>query len=234
WDRTAAASSGPAGCFGPWGMPTRCASTPSTCRRSSSPSTCWRRAGWPSGTAPTRSSRCTATSRATAVSRCATPRPATAGKTARSCPPPTRGSPGSPSASTSEPPSRRDAGMSETTTEYPALQVGLTPLETCQVLHDPAAKVPRTQAVVEIGVFRARTLLWLAAGAAAGKGARAVGVDTWDLRRGVRRGRNAYKRAETYRQAQDNVAASGLANVELIRGFSADVAAKWQGPRIGL
>jgi len=123
---------------------------------------------------------------------------------------------------------------------------GLTSPAACRTLAELAAAVPADQAVVEIGVFRGRSLCALAAGAAAGHGARVWGVDPWDLpgneppayRGGSKRTRAAratFNAAATREAAGEAVAAAGLSDrVTLVRGFSTAVAAGWAGPPVGL
>src|SRR5690606_27245307 len=64
---------------------------------------------------------------------------------------------------------------------YPNLPTGLSNLETSRWAFNQAARVPAEQAIVEIGVYRARTTCWLASGAQSGHGAHVWGVDPWDL-----------------------------------------------------
>lgn len=118
---------------------------------------------------------------------------------------------------------------------------GLTSVPLLQTLVELAAAVPADQAVVEIGVFRGRSLCALGAGAAGGAGAHVWGVDPWDLPgqrttlRGATRLAGRYMQPATRRAARRHVRACGLAErVSLVRGFSAEVAAGWEGPLVGL
>lgn len=117
---------------------------------------------------------------------------------------------------------------------YPDLVTSLTPRACCEHLYDLAARVPKTQAVVEIGVYRARTTVWLAAGAQSGRGAHVYGVDPWTLP-GDKPRKAKFARSETERFAADYVTETGYGDaITLVRGYSADVAAAWSGPRVGL
>lgn len=111
---------------------------------------------------------------------------------------------------------------------------GLMSTEAARFLHDQASKVPAGLAVVEIGVYTASTLLWMAHGAGP-DGARCFGVDPWDLAHNPNHSprRAHFTDPAVHTQAVENVAASGL-DVTLIRGFSVDIARSWDGPMIGL
>lgn len=61
------------------------------------------------------------------------------------------------------------------------LTPGLVGRPTAERLAGIAADVPADQAIVEIGVFMARTTTFLAAGAQSGNGAHVYGVDPWTL-----------------------------------------------------
>lgn len=128
------------------------------------------------------------------------------------------------------------------------LTPGLVGRPTAERLAALAADVPADQAVVEIGVFMARTTTFLAAGAQSGNGAHVYGVDPWDLpgerypfkwvnhpNRNKRRMRQMFTKPQTRIDAENLIEAHGLTDaVTLIQGFSTDVAADWDGPPVGL
>lgn len=89
-----------------------------------------------------------------------------------------------------------------------------------------AARVPIDQAIVEIGVFRGRSLAFLADGA---DGSWVYGVDPWNL---PRPSKAKYNSDSTYGYVRDLF--KGFANVTLVRDFSVEAAAKYGGPKIGL
>ena len=121
---------------------------------------------------------------------------------------------------------------------------GLTPTAACTDLHQYASLVPADQAIVEVGVYKARSACWLAAGAQAGHGAHVYAIDPWDLpgERGPflpvnnpGRHRVQFTHATTRRQAHDNVRRAGLTDhITLIQGFSTTVGNEWDGPTVGL
>ncbi len=104
------------------------------------------------------------------------------------------------------------------------------------VLRELAQLVPQTQAIVEIGVFQCRSLLYLAEGSAAGHRAPVFGVDPWNLP-GERypfawtqekAGRSRFTLDETYTAALFNVEHSAHPDlISLIRAHSVDAAAEW-------
>lgn len=109
---------------------------------------------------------------------------------------------------------------------------GLMELSAGLALGRLAAKVPADEVCVEIGVYRARSLLFIAEGAAAGCRAEVVGIDPWDL---DRPSKAKYKSHETYAYAQAAVAASPAGSlIRLEKNYSLDAAASWAGPKIGL
>lgn len=117
---------------------------------------------------------------------------------------------------------------------YPDLQTGLANLETSQWCYDQAAKTPKTQAVLEIGVYRGRTTCWLASGALSGKGAKVFGVDPWDLP-DHRPLKPKFAQALPRELAHKNIAEAGVADAVIyIQAYSADAAESWKGPKIGL
>lgn len=120
---------------------------------------------------------------------------------------------------------------------------GLTKAAAGEVLHKLAGRVPKTQCIVEIGVYKARSACYLAAGAQAGKGAHVWAVDPWDLPgerypyhwKAERPSRFAFTLTETREEAEANVEASGLGDhLTLVRGFSAEVGKAWTGPNVGM
>lgn len=126
------------------------------------------------------------------------------------------------------------------------MKAGLVGRATADHLAKLAGQVPADQAIVEIGVFMARTTVFLASGARSGNGAHVYGVDPWDLpgerypykwlnhpRKG--RIRQLFTKPQTRHLAEQTVANSGLKDqITLIRGFSVEVAASWGWPEIGL
>lgn len=110
---------------------------------------------------------------------------------------------------------------------------GLTPAPVCAALSDLAGRVPVTQAIVEIGVHRGRTLCYLATGRT--NDGPVYGVDPWDLPGERPPARLSFTDPQVRRDAQAAVHALGLnPRVTLIRGFSAEVAASWRGELVGL
>lgn len=89
-----------------------------------------------------------------------------------------------------------------------------------------AAEVPPGQAIVEIGVFRGRSLSFLAAGAWESP---VYGIDPWNLRRPSK---PKYSSDETYAYAREVF--KDDENVTLVRDFSVEAAVKYAGPKIGL
>lgn len=120
-------------------------------------------------------------------------------------------------------------------TAYPDYLTSLTPLEAVQALHDLAAKTPKTQAIVEIGVYRGRTTCWLAAGAQSGKGAHVYGIDPWDLPE-HEPFKPKFAMSKQREIAEAYVAETGHADhVTYIQDFSTEVARTWHhGGKVGL
>jgi len=126
------------------------------------------------------------------------------------------------------------------------MKAGLVGLVTADRLATLAGQVPVDQAIVEVGVFMARTTVFLAHGARSGHGAHVYGVDPWDLP-GERypykwlnhptkgKTRKLFTKTSTRHLAEQTVARSGLKDqITLIRGFSVETAADWGWPEIGL
>jgi hypothetical protein len=123
---------------------------------------------------------------------------------------------------------------------------GLTPEPVAITLADLAAQVPADRAIVELGVYQGRTLLYIAWGARQGRGARIWGIDPWDLpgERGpytqnpagaLGKHRKAFTDPGTRAWARYNVKAQGFSNsVRLVQGFSAEQGRAWSGPPVGM
>lgn len=88
-----------------------------------------------------------------------------------------------------------------------------------------AALVPPHQAVVEIGVFRGRSLTFLAEG----RDSFVYGVDPWNL---PRQSKPKYNSDETYQAVREVF--KDYPYVTLVRDFSVEAAVKYGGPKIGL
>src|SRR5690606_37518394 len=117
---------------------------------------------------------------------------------------------------------------------YPNPKTGLANTETSRGALDQAALVPANEAILEIGVFRARTTCWLAHGAKSGKGAHVWGVDPWDLPT-ASQPKGKFRDPKQRRLAQQHVHEAGVrSQVTLVQAFSVDFARGWTGPRIGL
>jgi predicted O-methyltransferase YrrM len=116
---------------------------------------------------------------------------------------------------------------------------GLTPEDICIRLSELARQVPGDEAIVEIGVYKGRTVSYLAFGTRQGEGAAVYGIDPWDLqdqRTQTRAQRRlGFADVTTRRIAERTVQQQGMrAHVTLIRGFSTEIAESWDGPKIGL
>jgi predicted O-methyltransferase YrrM len=108
---------------------------------------------------------------------------------------------------------------------------GLTSLRACDHLYDLAAEVPADQTIVEIGVYRGRSLLALAEGALDGNGALVLGIDPFNL---TRPSKPKYSSDETYAVAKANVAASrASARIQLLRDFGVSVAERYSSATEG-
>ena len=116
---------------------------------------------------------------------------------------------------------------------YPNLPTGLSNLETSRWAFDQAARVPAEQAIVEIGVYRARTTCWLASGAQSGHGAHVWGVDPWDLPQHDPV-KPKFRDSKQRRLANSHVRGAGVARgVTLVQNFSVPEGLNWSGPEIG-
>lgn len=104
---------------------------------------------------------------------------------------------------------------------------GLTEPEACAHLAALGMQVPHDQAIVEVGVYKGRSLAALATYATA----QVVGIDPWNL---PRKSKAKYSSDETYATAKANL--EGYENVTLIKQFSVTAAENWllTFPRIGL
>jgi hypothetical protein len=112
---------------------------------------------------------------------------------------------------------------------------GLTEEPYCVHLAELAQDVPGSQAIVEIGVFKGRTLCYLAYGARHGNEPMVYGIDPWDLPGERPPSRLRFTASATRRAAEQTVRQQGMrAHVTLIRGFSTEVAKTWPGPSVGL
>lgn len=116
---------------------------------------------------------------------------------------------------------------------------GLTPENICIRLSELAKEVPADEAIVEIGVYRGRTVSYLGYGARLGEGAAVYGIDPWDLQdqrtQSREQRRLRFADAGTRRIAEQTVQQQGMRGyVTLIRGFSTQVAETWTGPKVGL
>ena len=114
---------------------------------------------------------------------------------------------------------------------------GLMSSEACMELYEHAKAVHRKRAIVELGVYMARSTCWLGAGSMAGSRARVYGFDLWDteIDRARHRTRQASQETATRVAAFGNVARCGLNSiVHLERKSSVEAAATWSGKPVGL
>lgn len=110
---------------------------------------------------------------------------------------------------------------------------GATPDEIGLTLADLALQVPYGQAIVELGVFQARTALLMAWGASQGNHAHVWGIDAWDLEGNTYA--PPFTDPGTRNWAYYNVMSHGFnSGITLIHDFSENVARDWSGPGIGL
>lgn len=121
---------------------------------------------------------------------------------------------------------------------------GLTERSACVRLAKIAKRVPRDQAIVELGAFQGRTTAWLAWGSANGHGAPVFSVDPWDLldvedqpdyapewEHHYRDG--GYASGVTFDAYQQHLTATG-AKVTPIRAYAEQAGYEWDGPKVGL
>src|SRR5690606_255708 len=107
---------------------------------------------------------------------------------------------------------------------------GTTPFAVCRLLSDLARLVPAGQSIVEIGVYKGRTLAHLADGARKGHGALVYGVDVFDLPVPPP-GRHRVSDIH----AREALRSTGLEDrVTIVKASSADAAAAFDGPPVGL
>lgn len=112
---------------------------------------------------------------------------------------------------------------------------GLTPTDVCIELVELAKGVPADQSIVEIGVYKAKTLCYLAHGARHGNMPRVYGIDPWDLPGKRPPDRLQFTSPATKRAAQLTVRQQGMGRyVTLIQGFSVDEARWWDRQPVGL
>lgn len=111
---------------------------------------------------------------------------------------------------------------------------GLIAEDVGRALHDLAAQVDPDHAIVELGSFKGKSTCYLAAGAKAGRGARVWAVDAWDLPGNVT-GRFGFADPATRAEFDRQIRAARVASrVTPLQGFTTDVAARWDGPKVGL
>jgi hypothetical protein len=113
---------------------------------------------------------------------------------------------------------------------------GLVERSACRILRRLAARVPADQAIVELGAFRGRSTGWLLAGAQRGHGAHVTTVDPWETRTGDYVGQVEGTGVAAWEAFQAHMTRVGATDAELtvIRGYAAEVAAGWRGPVVGL
>lgn len=110
---------------------------------------------------------------------------------------------------------------------------GATPPEIEVTLADLAVNVPDDQEIVEIGVFQGKTSLVMAWGAQQGNGAHVTGIDPWNLAGNVYD--PPFTDAGSMHWARYHIRGLGYSNhIDLIQGFSHQVAQTWTGKRVGL
>ena len=106
---------------------------------------------------------------------------------------------------------------------------GATSDEIALTLADFAKQVSTEHEIVELGVFQARTALIMAWGASQGNGAHVTAIDPWDLPGNVYD--PPFTDSETKAYARQNVDSLGYGGrVELVNGFSHEVATMWPEP----
>jgi predicted O-methyltransferase YrrM len=104
--------------------------------------------------------------------------------------------------------------------------------EEIRLLMERASRVPRDQAIVEIGNYRGRSTVALAMGARRGAGARVYSIDPHSEFVGPRGGRFG---PEDQAHLYANLARTGVgAQVNVLSIDSLTIASSWRGPRVGL
>lgn len=111
---------------------------------------------------------------------------------------------------------------------------GLITPDVGSALRALAAQVPHDLAIVELGSYKGMSTAHLATGAKEGSGAHVFAVDPWDLP-GNPYGKHGYSAPIVRDEFERQLRALRLwSRVTPIRGFSVDVAASWDGPKVGL
>jgi hypothetical protein len=109
---------------------------------------------------------------------------------------------------------------------------GLTEHPAGERLKKIASEIPGDLAIVEIGVYTGRSLLYMAEGSMEGNGAPVHGIDPWDL---PRPSKAKYSDPEVYRYVLNAVSGNEAGFlIQLHKDFSSNVAKKWRGPKVGL
>ncbi len=109
---------------------------------------------------------------------------------------------------------------------------GLTEHPAGRHLAKLASEIPGDLAIVEIGVYMGRSLLYLAEGSMTGNEAVVYGVDPFDL---PRPSKPKYKDPATFDYAIQAITDSPAGNLIVIqKNFSVNAARSWDGPKIGL
>lgn len=111
---------------------------------------------------------------------------------------------------------------------------GLITPDVGEALRDLAAQVPSNLAIVELGSYKGQSTAHLATGAKEGNDAQVYAVDPWDLP-GNPYGKHGYSAPIVRDEFERQLRALRLwSRVTPIRGFSAEVARDWAGPKVGL
>lgn len=109
---------------------------------------------------------------------------------------------------------------------------GLTEDAACRWLFAAAGATPFDQSIVEIGVYRGKSLLAMAEGSLVGNCADVYGVDPWNL---PRPSKAKYSSRETYEYAMGAISTSPAEYlIYPVRAFGAKVASTWRGNPVGL
>lgn len=111
---------------------------------------------------------------------------------------------------------------------------GLITPEIGGVLRHLASQVPADEAIVEVGSYKGMSTAHLATGSKEGSGAAVFAVDPWDLPGNVF-GKHGYSAPIVRDEFEAQLRKLRLwSRVTPIQGFSAEVAAGWAGPPVGL